>query len=52
METPRIIVTTEKHGKTQHTIHRAMPHDPVPVIGKRFGRLGIVVAVRPMEGSN
>ena len=47
---PRIIVTTQKPGKRPtHTIHRAMPHDPVPTVGKRFARLGIVLAVKPYE---
>ena len=46
---PRIIVTTQKPGKQpQHTIHRAMAHDPQPQLGKRFGRLGIVLAIRPI----
>ena len=52
MTDSRRIVTFEKNGKQSHAIIRCMPHDPQPVVGKRFGRFGIVVAVRPMEGSN
>lgn len=47
---PLIIVTTEKNGKVQHTVHRALEHDPKPIVGRKFGKLGVVLAVRPMEG--
>lgn len=49
---PRRIVTFEKNGKQTHAIIRCLPHDPQPVVGKRFGRHGIVIAVKAMEGSN
>lgn len=52
MTDPRCIVTFEKNGKQSHAIIRCLPHDPQPVVGKRFGRHGIVVAVKAMEGSN